>query len=125
MALYPVSNTGFHNDMPLRQSILMKTRFGTRVSRMGSGSFVKINIFKLKYYFFQFVYILHFFESLKSKSTKCKTPKRKLMSFVQRYSFKFWALGTQVPNTRSIKTTTINIIQLQNKIRIVKIKILG
>ena len=58
---------------------------------MGSGSFVKINIFKLKYYFFQFVYILHFFESLKSKSANCKTPKRKLRSFVQRYSFKFWA----------------------------------
>ena len=28
---------------------------------MGSGSFVKINIFELKYYFFQFVHILHFF----------------------------------------------------------------
>ena len=33
-------------------------------------------------------------------------------------------LGTQVPNTRSIKTTTINIIQFQNNIRTVKINFL-
>ena len=37
--------------------------------------------------FFQFVYILHFFESIKSKSTQMLRPqKRKLRSFVQRYS---------------------------------------
>ena len=37
----------------------------------------------------------------------------------------FWnKLGTQVPNTRSIKTTTIHIIQFQNSIRTVKIKFL-
>jgi len=37
---------------------------------MGLGSFVNINIFVMKYYFIQFVYILNFFESLKSKSTQ-------------------------------------------------------
>jgi len=42
----------------------MKTSFKTRVSRMGLGSFVDIIIFEMKYYFFQFVYILIFFESL-------------------------------------------------------------
>ena len=37
----------------------------------------------------------------------------------------FWnTLGTQVPNTRSIKTTTVNIIQFQNIIWTVKIKFL-
>ena len=35
----------------LRQGIVMKTSFGTRVSRMGLGSFVDINIFVMKYYF--------------------------------------------------------------------------
>ena len=36
----------------------------------------------------------------------------------------FWnTLETQVPNTRSIKTTTVNIIQFQNNIRTVKIKL--
>ena len=35
----------------LRQGIVMKTSFETRVSRMGSGSFVDINIFVMKYYF--------------------------------------------------------------------------
>ena len=42
---------------------------------MRLGSFVNINIFVMKYYFFQFVYILHFFESLKSKSTQMLRPK--------------------------------------------------
>ena len=34
----------------LRQGIVMKTSFGTRVSRMGLGSFEDINIFVMKYY---------------------------------------------------------------------------
>ena len=34
----------------LRQCIVMKTSFGTRVSRMGLGSCVDINIFVMKYY---------------------------------------------------------------------------
>ena len=46
----------------------MKTSLNTRVSRMGVGSFVNIKIFVMKYSFFQFVYNLYFFESLKSKS---------------------------------------------------------
>ena len=37
---------------------------------MDLGSSVNINIFVMKYYFFPFVYTLHFFESLKSKSTQ-------------------------------------------------------
>ena len=54
----------------------MKTSFKTRVSQMGLGSFMNINIFVIKYYFFQFVYILHFFESLKSKSTQMLRPQK-------------------------------------------------
>ena len=34
----------------LRQGIVMKTSFETRVLRMGLGSFVDINIFVVKYY---------------------------------------------------------------------------
>ena len=60
----------------LRQGIVMKTIFKTRVSRMGLGIFVNISIFVMKYYFFQFVYILHFFESLKSKSTQNLRPQK-------------------------------------------------
>ena len=35
----------------LRQGIVLKTSFETRVLRMGLGSFVDINIFVMKYYF--------------------------------------------------------------------------
>ena len=55
----------------LRQGIVMKTSFKTRVSRMGLGSYVIINIFVMKYYIFQFVYILHFFKSLNQNLHKC------------------------------------------------------
>ena len=48
----------------------MKTSFETRVSRMGSGSFVDINIFVLKYYLILVFSYAIFFNSLKSKSTK-------------------------------------------------------
>ena len=34
----------------LRQGIVMKTSFETRVSQMGLGSFVDINMFVIKYY---------------------------------------------------------------------------
>ena len=54
----------------------MKTSFKTRVLRMGLRIFVNISIFVMKYYFFQFVYILHFFESLKSKSTQILRPQK-------------------------------------------------
>ena len=68
----------------------MKTSCETRVSRMGLGSFVDINIFVMKYCFFSFVTFSIFFESLKSKSTQMlKPPKRKLGSFVQRYCLNF------------------------------------
>ena len=45
----------------LRQGIVLKTSFKTRVSRMGLGSFANINIIVMKYYFIQFIYILNFF----------------------------------------------------------------
>jgi len=46
---------------------------------MELGSIVNINIFVMKYYFIQFVYILYFFESFKLKSTQMLRPqKRKL-----------------------------------------------
>ena len=41
---------------------------------MGLGNFKNINIFVMKYYFIQFVYILNFFDSLKSKSTQMFRP---------------------------------------------------
>ena len=75
-----------------RQGIVLKTSFKAWVSQMGLGSFVNINIFVMKYYFFQFVYILIFFKSLKSKSTQMLTPQKKIGSVVQQYSFKFRAL---------------------------------
>jgi len=40
----------------LRKGIVMKTSFETRVSRMGLGSFVDINIFVVKYYFIKFLH---------------------------------------------------------------------
>ena len=76
----------------LKQGIVMKTSFETRVSRMGLGSFVDINIFVMKYFFLlSFFTFSIFVKSLKSNLQNVKTPKRKLGSFVQRYSFKFRA----------------------------------
>ena len=67
-----------HTEQYCRASgIIIKTSFKTRVSQMGLGSFVNINVFVLKNHFFQFVYILNFFESLKSKSTQMLKPKKK------------------------------------------------
>ena len=43
---------------------------------MDLGSLVNINIFVMKYYFFPFVYTLHFFESLKSKPTQMLRPQK-------------------------------------------------
>ena len=54
----------------------MKNSFKTRVSRIDLGSLVNINIFVMKYYFFPFVYTVHFFESLKSKSTQMLRPQK-------------------------------------------------
>ena len=54
----------------------MKTSFGTRVSLMGLGSFVDINIFVVKYYFIKFLHILHFFKFLKSKSIQMLRPQK-------------------------------------------------
>ena len=54
----------------------MKTSFESRVSRMGLGSFVDINIFVVKYYFIKFLHILHFLKFLKSKSTQLPRPQK-------------------------------------------------
>ena len=48
----------------LRQDIFMKTRFKTRVSRMGLDSFVNINIFVMKYHFFSVCLYSPFFSNL-------------------------------------------------------------
>ena len=58
---YTVQTTVQYRAQNLRQGIVLKTCFKTRVSQMGLGSFVNINIFVMKYYFIQFAYILHFF----------------------------------------------------------------
>ena len=63
----------------LRQGIVMKTSFETRVLRMGLGSFVDINIFVVKYYLilvslnspFFFIYTVH----------KCYDPKKEIREF--------------------------------------------
>ena len=73
----------------------MKTSFETRVSGIEPGSFVNIHIFCNEIFFlFSFSIFSIFVESLKSKLQNVKTPKRKRGSFVQRYSFKFRALGS-------------------------------
>ena len=73
----------------LRQGIIMKTSFKTRVLRMGLGSFVDINIPVSSY--------SPFFSNLSNQNLQnVKTPKRILKGFVQRYSFKFRALGVRV-----------------------------
>ena len=54
----------------------MKNSFKTRVSRTDLGSLVNINIFVMKYYLFPFVYTVHSFESLKSKSTQMLRPQK-------------------------------------------------
>ena len=66
ITLSPKLKTGYRNE----------NQFRTRVSRMSLSSFVDINIFVLKYYVFQFLYILHFVESLKSKSSQMLTPQK-------------------------------------------------
>jgi len=43
---------------------------------MGLGSFVNINIFVIKYYFFTLFIFSIFFESLKSKSTQMSRPQK-------------------------------------------------
>ena len=48
----------------LRQGIVMKTSFKTRVSRMGLGIFVNISIFVMKYYFFSVCLYSPFFSNL-------------------------------------------------------------
>ena len=50
----------------LRQHMFMKTSLGTRVSQMGVGSFVDINIFVMKYCFISFrhILLLHFIWNL-------------------------------------------------------------
>ena len=47
----------------LRQGIVIKTSSKPRVLWTGLGTFVNINIFVMKYYMIEFVYILHFFRS--------------------------------------------------------------
>ena len=54
----------------------MKTSFETRVSQMGSGSFVDINIFFMKYYFFSLFIFSIFLEFLKTKSTQMLKPQK-------------------------------------------------
>ena len=72
----------------LREGIVMKTSCKTRVSRMGLGSFVNINIFVMKYYFIVSSYPQFFANLLSQNLQNVKTPKR--------YSFKFWALQSKL-----------------------------
>ena len=59
---------------------------------MGLGSFVDINIFVYEIFFYLFSLYSPFLLNLLNQNLQyIKTPKRKLESFVQWYSFKFWA----------------------------------
>ena len=60
----------------LRQGIVMKTSFETRVSWMGLGRFVDINLFVMKYYLFTFFIFSIFLNPLKSKSTQMLRPQK-------------------------------------------------
>ena len=68
----------------LRQGIVMKTSFKTRVLRMGLGSSVDINIFVYEIFFYLFPLYSPFLLNLLNQNLQnIKTPKRKLESFVQ------------------------------------------
>ena len=68
----------------LRQGIVMKTSFETRVSCMGLGSFVDINIFVYEIFFYLFSLYSPFLLNLLNQNLQnIKPPKRKLESFVQ------------------------------------------
>ena len=58
----------------LRQGIIMKTSFKTRVLRMRLGSFVDINILVMKYLF---LHILHFFRISQIKIYKMLRPQKR------------------------------------------------
>ena len=60
---------------------------------MGLGRFVEISIFVMKYFLFSFFIFSILSNLLNQNLHKVKTPKRKLESFVQQYSFKFRAQG--------------------------------
>ena len=79
----------------LRQGIVMKTSFEIRVSRMGAGSFVDINIFVMKYYvtLFSFFIFSVFFESHKKIYTNFEIPKRKLEGFINDTHLNFGLKG--------------------------------
>jgi len=60
---------------------------------MGLGSFVDINIFFYEILFYLVSIYSPFLSNLLNQNLQnVKTPKRKLWSFVQRYSFKFRTL---------------------------------
>ena len=68
----------------LRQGIVIKTSFKTRVLRMGLGSFVDINIFVDEIFFYLFSLYSPFLLNLLNQNLQnIKTPKRNLESFVQ------------------------------------------
>ena len=60
----------------LRQGIVMKPSFKSRVSQMGLGSFVNFNIFVMKYYFLSLFTFSILFEFVKSKSTEMLRPQK-------------------------------------------------
>ena len=93
----------------LRQGIVMKTSLETRVSQIGLDSFVDINIFVKNIILFSFFKFSIFLRISQIKIyTNVKTPKRKLESFVQRYSLKFRAQSTHVSNQEYIYCSGVN-----------------
>ena len=64
---------------------------------MGLGSFKNINIFVMKYYLIQFVYILNFFYSLKSKSTQMLRPQEGVLFNDTLLNFGLWGDDSSLP----------------------------
>ena len=86
--LYPPFNFSFIVPLSrnLRPGIVLKTSFKTRVSRLGLGSCVNMNIC---YEIFSLFLFSIFFESLKSKCTQMLRPQKGNSGVL--YSFKFRA----------------------------------
>ena len=79
----------------LRHSIVMKTSFKTRVSRMGLGICVIINIFVMTYYFFSFSYSPFFSNLLNQNLHKCEDPKKETREFRStKHFYRNWGIAT-------------------------------
>ena len=80
LRFHPIPPFNFSFIVPLsrnlRPGIVLKTSFKTRVTRMGLGSFVNINIFVMKYFFKVCLYFPFLSNLLNQNLQNVKTPKK-------------------------------------------------